>query len=169
MFLSTEKIPSNVIRKNLFFDPYKKTSLHLFNKKTFSFLSFVWRWNRNNTSRRSWYRSFQILVFLDYQTRFFLILIFRQDSSREERNKILDCSSKWTESCLIDQGNRNQGRMTRYLEFLEVQTSFFSFRFKDSYLMFKINGTWCLCTHTYKYRRLNVIYSFVSMQEKCSG
>ncbi len=46
------------------------------------------------TSRRSCLISFQILVFLGYQTRLFLIIMIRQDSFREERKKILTISSR---------------------------------------------------------------------------
>ncbi len=95
--------------------------------------------DKANTSRRSCNRSFQILVFLGYQIRFFLIMIFRQESSREERKKILACSSGWTEPCLIDQENKNQARMIRYSRFFEGQTRiFFPSSRKESYLKFKM-------------------------------
>ena len=102
------------------------------------------------TSRRSCLRSVQILVFLEYQTRFFVIIIFRQDSSREERNKILACYSGKTQSCLIDQINKNQVRIARYSRFFEIQTRilFLSFR-KESCLKFKIR--WILSDSSEKY------------------
>jgi hypothetical protein len=91
------------------------------------------------TSRRSCLISFQILVFLGYQTRFFLIIMIRQDSFREERKKILTRSSRRKEPCLITQKWKNRARMTRYSRFFKVQTRiFFLSSQKESWLKFKM-------------------------------
>ncbi len=84
-------------------------------------------------------------------SRFLFFLVIRQESFFLPLAKNLAWSSRWKESCLIDQDNKNLERITRYLKFLVIQASFFLFLLKDSYLIFKINSAWCFCPYIYIY------------------
>jgi len=74
------------------------------------------------TSRGSYHRSLQSFVFFSWLVK----ILFR----KKEKKKILAWNSRWKESCLTDQEEKNLQRVIRHFKFLEVPKKFSFFPLK---------------------------------------